>query len=306
MTVITIGEAQVWARKKLKEGEVEAPGLDADVLLAFVTGLDRAGLYRERERVLTPREESAFSALAARRREGEPVAYLTGEKEFMGLSFAVTPDVLIPRPETELLVETALALCSSACGKGNGPAVHGKEGPGQQGCSPVLADVGAGSGAIAVSLAVNIPRALVYATDTAPSALAVAKKNAARHDVVDRVRFFCGDLLDPLAAAGLAGLVDLVAANLPYLTGAEMAALPRDVRYEPKSALNGGSDGLSLYRRLAPQAEKYLRPDGHLLIEIGPEQVEAATALFPPAKWKVSSRRDLAGRHRLLIARRTA
>lgn len=300
---MTVGEAQVWARKKLKEGGVETPALDADVLLAFVTGLDRAGLYRERERALTREEEPVFFALTGRRVKGEPVAYLTGEKEFMGFSFAVTPAVLIPRPETELLVEAALELLSGAGNKGCGPAGQDPGVTGRKAGSPLVVDVGTGSGAIAVSLAAKLPRAQVYATDISPAAVAVAGKNAARHGVADRVSFFCGDLLEPLTGTGLAGLVDLIAANLPYLTGAELSVLPRDVRYEPTSALNGGSDGLALYRRLVPQAGKYLRPGGYLLIEIGPEQAKAAAALFPAAEWDVSARKDLAGRHRLIIGK---
>jgi len=297
---LTIAQALARAGKLLKESGSGSPVLDADVLLSFITGLDRAGLYREGRRPLAPEEDSRYRELIRRRVLGEPVAYLTGEKEFMGISFAVTPAVLIPRPETELLVETALALLAGpggAAGKRPGP------GPAKSG-GPVVIEAGAGSGAIAVSLAVELAGALVYATDLSPAALAVAQQNALRHGVGERVVFLCGDLLAPLEKAG-APRADLIAANLPYIASGEIPGLPRDVRcYEPLLALDGGLDGLDLYRRLAGQSLAYLRQGGHLLMEIGPRQAAAARALFSGPPWSVSVKKDLAGRDRLVVAER--
>lgn len=298
---LTIAQTLIWARPQLRESGSGSPALDADVLLSFITGLDRAGLYREGQQPLTPEEELAYRELIRRRAEGEPVAYLTGCKEFMGLAFAVTPAVLIPRPETELLVETALALLAGSidpAGKRSVPGA-GKSG------GPVILETGTGSGAIAVSLAVMLPGAQVFATDLSPAALDVARQNALRHGVGDRVVFFCGDLLAPLAKAGLAPRADLIAANLPYIPAGDIPGLTRNVRcFEPLLALDGGPDGLALYRRLAGQSLEYLRPGGHLLMEIGPQQVEAARSLFPAQLWSLSVKKDLAGWNRLVVAER--
>jgi len=280
---LTIKEALSRARLRLKESGTDSPALDAGLLLSYVTGRDLAGLYRDWESVLTPAEEEWYLSLVARREAGEPVAYLTGHKEFMGLDFVVNRSVLIPRPETELLVETALRLLPH---------------------TPLIVDVGTGSGAIAVSLAVLMPGAVVYATDQSRAAIEVARINAALHGVESRIRFFQGDLLAPLAGLDLAGRVDLVAANLPYIATGEISALPREVRlFEPVSALDGGADGLDLYRRLIPAAAGMLKPGGWLLAEIGCGQREAVSGLLRPPLWEVTILKDLAGRDRLAAGR---
>lgn len=273
------------ARAKLKEHGCGTPDLDAEVLLAHVTGLDRAGLYRRWERNLAAEEETCFQELVGRRCAGEPVAYLTGHREFMGLGFTVNSSVLIPRPETELLVETALKLLPPA---------------------PVVVDVGTGSGAIAVSLSYFRPKARVYALDCSAEALAVARLNAARHGLRDRITFCRGDLLEALDRCGAApvGTVDLIAANLPYIAESDLPGLPREVRlFEPALALDGGPDGLDPYRRLIPAAALYLKPGGWLLMEIGCLQGPAAAALFPPSTWSTAVLQDLAGLDRLVAAR---
>jgi len=280
---LTIKEALSRARHRLKESGAGSPALDAGVLLSYVTGRDLAGLYRDWESVLTPAEEERYLSLVARREAGEPVAYLTGHKEFMGLDFVVNRSVLIPRPETELLVETALRLLPH---------------------TPLIVDVGTGSGAIAVSLAVLMPGAEVYATDQSQAAIEVARVNAAVHGVGGRVKFFQGDLLEPLTGLDLAGRVDLIAANLPYIPTGEITALPREVRlFEPVSALDGGEDGLDLYRRLIPAAAGMLKPGGWLLAEIGCGQREAICGLLRPPQWEVAVIDDLAGRDRLAVGR---
>lgn len=265
----------------LRAAGIPSPRVDAEVLLSFVLGCDRLALYREPGREIAAAQVARFEELVARRAAGEPVAYLTGEKEFMGLRFTVTPAVLIPRPETELLVETAVSLLAGTA-------------------APVVADVGTGSGAVAVSLAVILPAAQVMAVDVSAAALAVARENACRHGVADRVAFYQGDLLVPFLAGGKA--FDLVAANLPYVPSGEMAGLPGPVRYEPALALDGGPDGLALYRCLVPQAARVLRPGGHLLMEIDPRQSEAVLALLPALTWRARTVPDLTGRTRLVAA----
>jgi len=279
----TIKEALRRAGQKLENSGADTPALDAGVLLGHVTGRSRAGLYRDWECVLTPEEEARFFALIARREAGEPVAYLTGCKEFMGLDFAVNRSVLIPRPETELLVETAIRLA--------GPDF-------------IIVDVGTGCGAIAVSLAVFLPGAVVYATDRSPEAVGVARQNAALHGVEQRVSFFRGDLLAPLAGLDLAGRVDLIAANLPYIATREINVLAPEVRlYEPLTALDGGADGLDLYRRLIPAAAGLLKPGGRLLMEIGCGQREAVAGILRPPLWETVFLQDLAGLDRLAVGR---
>jgi release factor glutamine methyltransferase len=279
----TIGQALNQARQQLKEKGTGSPALDAEVLLSSVTGLDRAGLYREWERRLPGEEEARFFELVRRRGLSEPVAYLTGHKEFMGLDFTVGPSVLVPRPETELLVETALEVLPP---------------------SAKIIDVGTGSGAIAVSLASFLEGAVVYATDRSPEALDVARLNAARLGVGERCFFYHGNLLEPLSGLGLRGRVDLIAANLPYIGREEYPGLPEEVRlYEPPPALDGGAGGLDLYRRLIPAAPEFLKKGGLLLMEIGCRQGQALSALLSVPVWKVTVRKDLAGLDRLVVAR---
>ncbi|MGB9804213.1 N5-glutamine methyltransferase family protein, partial [Desulfofundulus sp.] len=205
---------------------------------------------------------------------------------------------LVPRPETELLVETALELLSGVPDPGS--RGHG----GEERLS--LADAGTGSGAIAVSLAYYLDKALVYATDISRAALAVAAENARRHGVAGRIVLLEGDLLSPLRAFLSPGSLSLVAANLPYIPSADIGRLMPDVaRYEPHLALDGGPDGLELYRRLVPQAQELLVPGGYLLMEIDPSQVPLIPRLLPEGSWRYRVRRDLAGRERLVVAQLT-
>lgn len=281
---VKIKEAISLARRQLLESGSASPALDAEVLLAHVTGRDRAGLYRDWEKTLTLGEEARYKTVVDGRREGRPVAYLIGDKEFMGLSFAVNPFVLIPRSETELLVEVAFQLAP----------------PGA-----MIVDAGTGSGAIAVSLAHFRSDVRVYATDQSLKAIETAQLNAARHGLENRVKFYQGDLLAPLSGLYLTGRVDLLTANLPYIATDDLPFLPREVRlFEPVSALDGGADGLELYRRLIPEAADILRPGGILLAEIGCDQREAVARLLQPPLWEVTVRKDLARRDRLVVGRR--
>lgn len=245
-------------REALRRSATETPDLDAEVLLRHTLRLDRAALYTHPERALSATESTAFQRLVTRRANGEPVAYLVGFREFMGLDFVVDPRVLIPRPDTETLVERALSLLPG-CGD-----------------DKVVVDVGTGSGAIAISIAVARPAARVYATDTSSGALQIATENARRLiPPPGAVTFMHGSLLEPLPER-----VDLICANLPYIPHAQIANLPPTVRdYEPWSALDGGPDGLDLYRALLAQTLNALRPGGATLMECDPRQAAALLEL---------------------------
>jgi release factor glutamine methyltransferase len=253
------------------------------VLLAAVLGMSRAALYAHPERVLTAEELAQFEALVARRAQGEPAAYLTGHKEFMGLDLLVDRRALIPRPETELLVEMALEEVR------------------RRDATPVrVADIGTGSGAIALALAAHAPQIpLIYATDLSAEALELARENAHRLGVEERVRLLQGDLLEPLPEP-----VDLLLANLPYIARAEpLAPTVRD--YEPHLALFGEEDGLGHLRRLLVQAPPHLKPGAALILEFGYDQRARLEALIPRLLLGASFRfiSDYAGWDRLVLIR---
>jgi release factor glutamine methyltransferase len=268
------------AVRQLKTAGSPTPVLDAQLWLAHVCGLSRAQLLARPERSVTPEQAAQFGEGLARLAAGEPLPYLTGQAEFYGLTFHVTPATLIPRPETEHLVEAALAF-----GRGRADLV--------------VADVGTGSGCIVVTLAVHLPAAHLYAIDASPAALAVAARNAAHHNVAERITFLQGHLLAPLPER-----VHLIAANLPYVADDEWDDLPAGVReYEPAGALRGGKQGLDLIDRLLREAPAVLHPGGAVLLEIGAAQGPAALALarshIPGADVQLQA--DYAGRDRLLV-----
>ena len=260
--------------------------LDAQVLLGHVLHVERATLYTYPECVLTAQQKQEFLTLIERRKQGEPVAYLTGHKEFYGLDFLVDSRVLIPRPETELLVETALDITRRMLGNGQ---------------TPIVADIGTGSGAIAIALAVQEPRLpYVYASDISAEALDVARRNAQRHHVEQRLRLLQGDLLAPLPEP-----IDILIANLPYVGTYEMDLLAPDVRaYEPHVALFSGPHGLDLLHRVLTEAKQsdILVRRAVVLLEIGYQQREPLTrfihGLWPQAT--VISKKDYAGWDRML------
>lgn len=292
----TIREALSEARARLRAAEIGSADLDAAVLLGYVLVADRATLYAHPERALTSEEQTAFGALIERRLRGEPVAYLTGHKEFMGLDFLVDRRALIPRPETELLVEMALTEVRQ-----RGAAAH-KRPPPEALADLRVADIGTGSGAIAIALAVQEPRLpLVYATDISAEALALAAENAQRLGVEARLRFLQGDLLEPLPER-----VDLLLGNLPYIADNEQEVLAPDVRdYEPHLALFGADDGLGHIRRLLASAPPRLKPGAVILLEFGYAQraplAEMISSLLPGAQVRFIS--DYAGWDRLVEIR---
>lgn len=263
--------------------------LDAELLLAHVLGWSRARLLAERQYVPDEEQRAAFTALVARRAALEPVAYLVGHKEFYGLDFLVDRRVLVPRPETELLVERALVLADDMSRRRNAEAQPGHH------SHLRVADIGTGSGCIAVTLAVHLPASRILAVDVSPDALAVAATNVTRHNVDERVTLLQGDLLAPLVER-----VDMLVSNPPYTILAEID--PGVLRHEPHLALDGGLAGLEVYERLLSQAPQKLSSDGILLLEIGAWQGAALTALaqqtFPGTR--VTLHQDLAGRDRVL------
>ncbi len=273
----TVAHALRWATDRLQVSSA-TPRLDAEVLLGHVLGWSRTRVLSERQSLLSAEQCAQFEQLVERRVALEPVAYLVGHREFYGRDFVVTPAVLVPRPETELLVESALAWARRR------PAGR-----------LTIADIGTGSGIIAVTLAAEMPEARVYAVDLSPDALHVAVHNAQRHGVAAQVTLLHGDLLDPLPEP-----VDLLVSNPPYTVLAEIDENVR--RHEPHLALDGGQDGLDVYRRLLADAPARLAPGGIVMLEIGATQGAAVAALaqqhFPGAA--VAVRQDLAGWDRVV------
>jgi release factor glutamine methyltransferase len=262
-----------------------SPRLDAELLAATALGVRRLDLYLQFDRPLDEAQLSAVRELVRRRGDGEPVAYITGEREFYGRPFSVSAAVLIPRPETETLVDLALRRIRAVS---------------QDGRAPRIADLGTGSGCVALTLAAEIPAATVVATDLSEAALAVAAANARRHDLAGRVELVAGSWADPLRGREF----DVVVSNPPYIPSAELAALAGDVRdHEPALALDGGEDGLDAYRALLPSLAAILAPGGWAAVEI---DIRAATSVSTLARdalgsgLRILGHDDLSGRPRVL------
>ncbi len=272
----TIRKVLTWTSQHFEKREIDAPRLTAEVLLSHVLGESRVKLYVDLDRPLAPEELTAFRALIERRSQREPTQYLTGCKEFYNRRFAVDPTVLIPRPETEELVEAVLHT-------------RPKDG------AAWVADLCTGSGCIAVTLAAERPLLHVHATDLSLEAHAMAQRNAEALGVADRVEIFQGDLFAPLRARGPPGGYDLVISNPPYVASGEIDGLSAEVRREPLSALDGGPEGLDLLRRIAHEAREFLKPGGLLAVELGEKQGGAVRALLESAGFtEVRIEKDLA------------
>jgi release factor glutamine methyltransferase len=315
------------AISQLRKADVPSFTLAAELLLLHVLGSNRTWLYAHPEAIINEPDANRFFELIARRAAGEPTQHLTGKQEFWGLEFEVTPDVLIPRPETEHVIEVTLnrlALRELRAGR-----PQKTDGVGLQ-----IADIGTGSGCIAIALAKELPAANFYATDISPAALAVAQRNAQRHAVSNRIRFIECSLLDPFSVgaqhaaphlgkmpnsarpafheAQVTGhqsrLFDLIASNPPYIGRREAATLPREVRdHEPASALFGGEEGYELYAGLIAQAAQHLKSGGILVLELGHNSLPAVHPLFDASAWtNVGVTNDLAGIPRVLAAGRVS
>lgn len=274
---MNLREALHNARSIVIEHGIEDASLESEVLLRYLLDIDRTFLYTNPEQEISPDDYEKFMELVTRRCSGEPTAYITGIREFYDREFSVNPSVLIPRPETELLVETAIKLAGT----------HGYRS---------IADIGTGSGCIAVSLVLELPDAEIYATDISSAALKVAVENSRKHNVENRITFLSGNLLEPLT-----GDVDMIVANLPYVDEKGMERV-NTLGFEPESALNGGNDGLRVIDAFIRQAKTKLRRRGALLLEIGQAQHTACVKIlevtFPGGN--VSILKDLAGVERVI------
>jgi release factor glutamine methyltransferase len=315
----------------LREARVPSDTLAAELLLLHVTSRDRTWLYAHPEELLDSHSIESYFSLLHRRAAGEPTQHLTGKQEFWGLDFEVTPDVLIPRPETEHLIEVALdRLAVRELRSGRDPKLTGE--------GLTIVDIGTGSGCIASALAKELPAAKLYATDISPTALAIAQRNATRLGFSNRIIFLESNLFDsfsplatrlPAAASAEAGhspalsearslrpacltgaegpfLFDLVISNPPYIGRKEANTLPAEVRdHEPASALYGGEEGYELYGLLIPEAARHLKPGGLLVLELGHDSLPAVRPLLESPQWtNVHVTNDLAGIPRVLSAER--
>lgn len=289
MTAPTVDFARRALAAKFKAAAIESAELDARILIGHALGLDLTGIITSAERQLTPEESSRLEDFARRRLAGEPVARIVGEKEFWGLPLQLSPATLVPRPDTETVVELALELLRAG-GSLDRPLR--------------IADLGTGTGAILLALLSELPAAQGFGTDISGDALQTAAANAARAQVSDRTTFIACDY-----AAGLSGPFDLIVSNPPYIRTADIASLATEVRHhDPLAALDGGADGLDAYRALIPQAARLLTPGGHLVVEAGQGQsgpIEAfmTNAGLTPA---AAPKADLAGIPRAVAGHKSA
>lgn len=277
----TIGRILKWTEQYFKGKGIESPRLDAEVLLSHILGRERIYLYVHFDEPLEPAELARYREAIKQRVQRVPVAYIIGEKEFMGLTFKVTADTLVPRPDTEILVQAAVERLRA------------------RGETPRFADIGTGSGAICLSILHFLPKAQADTVDISPAARAVAEENAAALEVADRVTFHTGDLLAPLVGQ----CYDAILSNPPYIPDGDIAALAPEVRLkEPRTALAGGKDGLDFYRRLTADAPAHLKDGGFLAVEVGIHQAAPVAALAVPAFSRTEILKDYAGIERVVIA----
>ena len=272
-----------WTSEYLRKSGVESAAFEARLLMGHALQCTPIEVVTRYDEEPADSARAAFRELIRRRVDGWPVAYLTGTKDFYLLAFEVNPAVLIPRPDTETLVQTAI----------DGLKSHSR---------PTALDLGTGSGCIAISIAHRVKTAGIVATDVSPDALAVAQRNARKHGVESQLRFYQGDLF---AAVSDGSKFDWIVSNPPYIAPSEIETLAPDVRdHEPRMALDGGPDGLAYYRRIAADAGRYLEPGGRVAVEIGYQQEEAVRGIFATAGWSASAAiRDMAGRPRVVVAK---
>ncbi len=286
----TVGDLIENTKSLLNINGVESPTIEAEILVAEALKVSKVGLYSRLNQPFAKATKNILEELLQRRLLHEPIAYITGVREFWSLDFLVNPSVLIPRPETEILVQTGVELL------GNGRSVR-----------PQIADVATGSGCVAIALATELPAAHILATDNSYDAVRVALANARRHSVSDHLTFVCADLLTPLSKDK--SLFDLIICNPPNINNEAVNKLAPDIKnWEPHSALRGGADGLDFYRILLREAPKYLRPGGWLAIEIGGDQLSAIRRLgqIPSDISFTTCKLDYAKSDRVVVYRKTA
>ena len=278
----TLGEFLQDTRRRLAEAGTLEPRLESEVVLMDVLGIPRHRLYAYQDDTIPDETAETLEKVVQRRLRREPLAYILGHREFYGVDLTVGPGVMVPRPETEMLIERAMLVCMERMER----------------AGLVVADVGTGSGGIAVNLAMHLPGVRLYATDISADALEVARVNVDKFGLGQRITLLKGDLLEPLP-----GRVDVIVANLPYIPSARLKGLQPELAWEPRTALDGGADGMVILRRLMGQAAGKLAVDGVMLLEIDPGQGEPlrrmATRLFPGAATSVE--KDLAGLDRIFV-----
>lgn len=284
----TIKQLLINGTKKLKESSIDTPRLDAEVILSYQLGWQRIDLIMKSDDRIDEKQQKIYYDKIEKRIQGKPVQYITGQQEFMGLTFRVTPDVLIPRPDTEILVEAAIEESNFMKKPLN------------------ILEIGTGSGAIALSLAYYIMESLVHTVDISADAIKIAKENARNLSLTKRIHFYLGDLFDPLGEK-LYGKVDLLVSNPPYIPHNEIACLQKEVRnYEPILALDGGKDGLDFYRRLIQEGQRFLSPQGRMIFEVGYNQAQEVCRMLEEKGifGEIVMKKDLAGIDRTIIARK--
>ena len=287
----TIGRLLKWTQDYFAQKDIASPRLDAEVLLAHATGLRRIELYTSFEREIGEEQRALLRGMVRERAEHRPTAYIVGEREFMSMKFRVTPDVLVPRPETEFVVEGVLDRIADRIADRN--------------AEMLIADIGTGSGCIAIALAARLPNTRFVAVDISPAALVVARENAERHGMAERIEFVEGDMLAPLTTGDFAGRLDFLLSNPPYISEAEWPAVMPDVRlYEPKGALLAEGDALKFYRAIARGAQALVREDGWILVEAGAKRAREIAAIFAERApgGKIGTIKDYDGVERVVTA----
>lgn len=277
--IATIFEAVKWGQNKLEQSNIENPRLEAELLLAYIMGYNRGEIYLNFPLSILQEQIMAYQTIIEKRCGHYPWQYITGNQEFMSLQFSVTPDVLIPRQDTEILVEKVISLAKMFKG-------------------PRIIDIGTGSGAIAISLAKYVPNSIVYAVDVSKAALAVAEKNAHLNGVA--INFLEGDMFTALDEEKF----DIIVSNPPYISSNDIAELMPEVKFEPLQALDGGKDGLWFYRQIVAESPKYLNQQGFVALEIGFEQAEDINNLLvnQGSYQEIKLYQDFGGRDRVIVA----
>jgi release factor glutamine methyltransferase len=287
----TIQKLLAWITQYFTDKSVDSPRLSAELLLSHILSMSRIDLYTRFDTPVPQDKLDILHSFVKRAAQNEPLAYLIGKTEFYSIEFDITPDCLIPRPETELLVERSVDFLRNRTGR------------------QLVCDLCTGCGSIAVAVAKNFPDAGIIATDISQAALNIAEKNVQKYSLADRIKLLCGDLFDPLIPQIDTGKFDLIVCNPPYISSADYSTLDKNVKdYEPQSALCGGADGLDIYRRLAEKCDCFLKPDAALILEIGYSQGQAVRDLLGSSRCfaEIKIEKDFQNNDRVVIARKTA
>jgi release factor glutamine methyltransferase len=289
MEVWTIGKLLNWITERFGQRGIESPRLSAELLLSGVLVMKRIELYTQFDKVAGSKQLDELRGLVERAGKGEPIAYLVGKTEFYSLELEITPDCMIPRPETELLVERAIEFLRTRSG------------------NQFVCDLCTGSGCVAVAIARNFPNARIIATDICDEALAVADENVKKHQLKNKITLLCGDLFDPVITGLDVEKFDLIVCNPPYVSAPEFEKLERGVRdYEPRVALFAGEDGLDIYRRICEKVDEFLKPDGALMLEVGYRQGQAVKELLEKTGRlsEITVEKDMHDNDRVVTAKR--